>query len=128
MIPAIGQGALALETRTEDQPLREALHALDDGPTASCTAAERALMAGLGGSCHVPIGGHAVLEEDGTIWLRGVVLNPEGEIAVQSEIRGDAHDASQLGMSLAVELLESGAEAILRSLGIEPPAADGRHG
>jgi hydroxymethylbilane synthase len=128
MIPAIGQGALALETRTEDQPLREALHALDDASTASCTAAERALMAGLGGSCHVPIGGYAVLEEDGTIWLRGVVLGPEGETAVESEVRGDALDASQLGASLAVELLESGAEAILRSLGIEPPAAGGGHG
>ena len=128
MIPAIGQGALALETRADHQALRSALGALDDPRTACCTAAERALMAGLGGSCHVPIGGHATLEASGEIRLRGVVLSPEGETVVHSEVTGAPEDAIQLGTSLALELLGAGADAILRSLGIEPPALGGAHG
>jgi hydroxymethylbilane synthase len=128
MIPAIGQGALALETRAEDQRLRDALLPLDDATTAACTRVERSLMAGLGGSCHVPIGGHAVLVGSDTLWMRGVVLSPDGATVVAGEIRGAVDDAVALGTALAVQLLDSGADAILGALGITPPAGRGAHG
>lgn len=77
--------------------------------------AERAFNARLQGGCQVPIAGHALLDHD-QLWLRGLVGEPDGSRIVAGEIRGPAAEAETLGAALAEELLERGADTILRRL------------
>ncbi len=112
-LPAIGQGAIGVECRLDDRRTRELVTVLDDPATHVRVAAERAFNARLQGGCQVPIAGHAVLENE-QIWLRGLVGEPDGSQIVAGEIRGSAGDAERLGAALAEELLERGADDILR--------------
>jgi hydroxymethylbilane synthase len=112
MLPAVGQGALAIETREGDEVVRAACRPLEDPDTRRAVMAERALLAGLGGGCQVPIAAHAELS-DGALRLRAVVISPDGAQAVRDEIRGAPEDAEELGSELARRLLTSGAQAIL---------------
>ncbi|MDS4042798.1 MAG: hydroxymethylbilane synthase [Candidatus Competibacter sp.] len=114
-LPAIGQGAIGVECRLDDPRTRELIAALDDPATHIRIAAERAFNARLQGGCQVPIAGHALLDGDG-LWLRGLVGEPDGSRIVAGEIRGPAAEAERLGATLADELLERGAGAILRQL------------
>jgi hydroxymethylbilane synthase len=116
MLPAIGQGALALEGRADDDRIIGLCRALSDAQAEATTAAERALLAGLGGSCRTPIAGHAVLRE-GRLELRGLVGRPDGSELVRDQVEGAANDASALGAELARRLLARGAAAILAELG-----------
>jgi hydroxymethylbilane synthase len=114
-LPAIGQGAIGVECRLDDARTRELIAALDDPVTHGRVAAERAFNARLQGGCQVPIAGYAVLEGD-RLWLRGLVGDPDGSRIVAGEIRGPATAATTIGTTLAEELLERGADTILRRL------------
>jgi len=114
-LPAIGQGAIGVECRLDDARTQDFIAALDDPATHVRVMAERAFNARLQGGCQVPIAGHALLD-NGQLWLRGLVGEPDGSHLVFGERRGPAADAETLGAALAGELLERGADAILRRL------------
>lgn len=112
MLPAVGQGALGLECRTDDAPTRALLARLDDAPTHAAVLAERAMLHALGGGCQVPIG--AVAHLDGSeLRLRGAVLSPDGRRRVEATITGPAERAVALGEELAERLRAAGAAALL---------------
>jgi len=114
-LPAIGQGAIGIECRADDARINALLAPLADADTSIRIAAERALNARLMGGCQVPIAGYAELE-NGQIWMRGLVGSPDGREVIRGERRGPAGDAATLGTALAEELLERGAEGILREV------------
>jgi hydroxymethylbilane synthase len=117
MVPAVGQGALAVETRRGDRDLRRRLKALDDWPTRQAVRAERAVLVALGGGCQVPLGAHAWLLPDGaTLRLLAVVASPDGHCYVRSELEGPATAPARLGRRVARELMRGGAAAIVREV------------
>ena len=115
-LPAIGQGAIGIECRTDDPRVNDLLASLHHDSTAVCVQAERALNRRLEGGCQVPIGGHAILDDDGELHLRGLVGTVDGSQIVRGEIRGPIADAERLGITLAEELLDHGAKQILQDL------------
>ncbi|MFI0473313.1 hydroxymethylbilane synthase [Halomonas sp. HMF6819] len=113
-LPACGQGALGIECRLHDPELIALLAPLDDNDTATRVRAERAMNTRLEGGCQVPIAGHAVLDKaNETIWLRGLVGNPEGTEVLRAEGRGSIHEPEALGIRVAEDLLDQGAGDIL---------------
>src|SRR5512142_2362329 len=115
MLPAVAQGALALEARAADARTLARLAPLDDPPTRQRVEAERGLLRRLEGGCQVPIAAHATLE-DGRITLQALVASLDGARIVRGERRGPAADARALGEALGEELLAAGAAAILKEL------------
>ncbi|MFO0747612.1 MAG: hydroxymethylbilane synthase [Myxococcota bacterium] len=115
MLPAVGQGALAIEARGDDGAVLDLLvEALDHAPTQLETLAERAFLARLEGGCQVPIAGHATLDASGaSLHLRGFVGREDGSAVVRGEIHGVASRAPALGEELAERLLAQGARALL---------------
>ncbi len=101
--PAPGQGALAIEIRTDRNDLAEGLTALHDAKTCLCVQAERAFSRALGGSCHLPLGAYADIA-DGRLRLRGVFGGLSGETMQRGEIEGLPADAEALGLELAKQL------------------------
>lgn len=116
-VPAVGQGALAIEIREDDPRVSAVVARLHDPDTADAVTAERALLARLEGSCQVPLGAHATLDGD-TLTLDGFVANPDGTGFVRQARTADRVDAAKLGVELADELLGRGAKEILAALGI----------
>ena len=109
MIPAAGQGALALECRAVDGRSRALLGLLHDAGTAACVTAERAFLRAVGGSCQVPVGAHAVLAGDAAgVRLTAFLGAPDGSAIVRGQSVGDDPDA--VGRMLAQELLEQGGD------------------
>jgi hydroxymethylbilane synthase len=115
MLPAIGQGALALEARAGDQRVVTLCRALADAAAETTIAAERALLAGLGVGCRTPVAGHAIIE-GGKVVLRGLVGRPDASEIIREEVSGAPSDAAALGAELAQRLLARGADRILREL------------
>jgi hydroxymethylbilane synthase len=111
-LPAIGQGAVGIETRTDDTEVNALIAPLRCDKTWIAVSAERALNARLAGGCQVPIAGYALLEGD-EIWLRGLVGRPDGSEMLRAEIRGKATAAVALGVAVAEDLLAQGADKIL---------------
>ncbi|MDA0368876.1 MAG: hydroxymethylbilane synthase [Proteobacteria bacterium] len=103
-LPAVGQGIVAVEWRDEAPSVVEFVAALVDAPTQWCADAERAMLFELDGSCRTPIAGYAICTAQ-DIWLRGLVLDPDGSAAFAGERRGLAVDAHRLGTDLGHELL-----------------------
>jgi hydroxymethylbilane synthase len=120
MVPAVGQGALGLECRSDDAPVRALLAQLDHAPTHAAVVAERSLLRHLGGGCQVPIGGHATLPGE-TLTLHGVVLLPDGSQRIEGRVSGSPAEAEGLGRNLAVQMLGRGARTILQSVGLVSP-------
>ncbi|HUK65270.1 MAG TPA: hydroxymethylbilane synthase [Anaeromyxobacteraceae bacterium] len=120
MLPAVAQGALALEARLEDQATLERLAPLDHAETRERVEAERGLLRRLEGSCQVPIAAHATVQ-GGELTLRALVASLDGERLVRGEKSGSADEARALGEALAEELLARGAAQILRDLESAPP-------
>lgn len=112
MLPAVGQGALAVEIREEDSELREILRVLNDDETFACVTAERAFLRSLEGGCQVPIGANAVIEND-EIRLEGLVGSLNGNTNLREKISGEKSEAENLGLKLAQILIEKGANEIL---------------
>jgi hydroxymethylbilane synthase len=112
MLPAPGQGALAVECRTDDDLAAQLLEVLDDPRTRAAVEAERAVLATLEGGCSAPIGALAdVVEgEDGEeLWVRAIALSPDGGLSVRMSATGDPADAAGVGDRLAKEMLADGA-------------------
>lgn len=120
-LPAVGQGALAIECRQADKETRELLEFLNDRCTRLCTEAERGFLATVEGGCQVPVGVHAVSAETG-IRVEAVIASLDGSTllrdALEAEIK-DAQEARAVGVNLAEKLLARGGREILRSIGIE---------
>lgn len=114
-LPAVGQGAVGIECRLDDRATRALLAPLNHSETAVRVLAERAMNARLEGGCQVPIGSYAILEGD-TLWLRALVGEPDGSQIVRGERRGSVDSAEQMGIELAEELLQNGADSILKRL------------
>lgn len=114
-LPAVGQGAIGIESRTDDEEVNRFVAVLGDPDTADCVTAERGFNHRLNGGCQVPIAGYAELRA-GRIWLRGLVASPDGGLMVQGEIEGPRSEAARLGAALADRLLDQGAGLILRDL------------
>jgi hydroxymethylbilane synthase len=110
-LPAVGQGALAVQVRADDQEAYEVAAALDDAATRAAVTAERALERRLGGGCHAAV---AALAEarDGRLWLRALAGRPSGEM-VRGQAEGPEAEAEATGIRLAEELLSQGAAALL---------------
>jgi hydroxymethylbilane synthase len=118
-LPAVGQGVLAIQCRSDDRALLGMLEPLEDAATRAAVRAERAFMARLEGGCTVPLAGHARLDGAG-LWLRGMVGRPDGTRVIRGERRGPVASAEQLGHELAGELLEQGGAEILRAFARGP--------
>lgn len=114
-LPAGGQGAVGIETRSGDERVLDRLQCLHHEETATRVAAERAVNARLNGGCQVPIAAFAELESDG-LFLRGLVASVDGETMLTSELRGPAASAEAMGLALADDLLAQGAEEILAAI------------
>jgi hydroxymethylbilane synthase len=112
MLPAPGQGAIALECRLDDRATARAAAALDHVPTARCVAAERAFLARLGGGCNVPLGAYAEEVTGGELRLRGLVARTDGSAVLSGERRGALPE--DMGRELAAELLARGAAELMR--------------
>ena len=108
MCPAVGQGALAIETRTGEGTCR----VLDHAATRSAVMAERSLLAALSGGCSTPIGAHARVEGD-RIELMAVVLSADGARCVRDSATGSSREAERVGSELGGKLLAAGAGALL---------------
>lgn len=115
MLPAVGQGALAVETRERDEATVSMLALLDDQPTRAACVAERALLRALGGGCQLPIAAHAVVQ-DNHLRVDGLVAEISGETIIRAFADGVAADAEQLGKELALRLRERGAESLLSGI------------
>jgi hydroxymethylbilane synthase len=105
MLPAVAQGAIGIECRTGDDRVRGRLAALHHEDTATCIAAERAMLTALDGSCRTPIAGLARLDASGGIHLRALVASPNGRLMHRAERTGDAGDAVAIGADAGAELL-----------------------
>ncbi|HLK92534.1 MAG TPA: hydroxymethylbilane synthase [Polyangia bacterium] len=115
MLPAIGQGALALEARADDARVTALCRALSDPAAEVTVAAERALLAGLGVGCRTPVAGHATLAGD-ALTLAGLVGRPDASEMIHETATGAPGDAHALGAELARRLIARGAGQILREL------------
>lgn len=116
-LPAVGQGALGIECREGRDDLVELLAPLHHAESAACVAAERAMSRALAGSCQVPLGGFAIIEQ-GDLWLRGFVSSVDGQRVVRHELRGKPEHAEQIGAEMGAHLIASGADKILAELGM----------
>ncbi|MFO1081390.1 MAG: hydroxymethylbilane synthase [Reyranellaceae bacterium] len=113
MLPAVGQGAVCIECRSDDARTRGWLAAIDHPTTATRVAAEHAMLAVLDGSCRTPIAGHATLSADGALHLRGLIAKPDGSALIAGERRGPASDAVPMGRDLGEELKRRGGPGFL---------------
>jgi hydroxymethylbilane synthase len=114
-LPAVGQGAIAIESRVKDQEAAEILGKLDDEETRNVIIAERALLAALQGGCQVPLGAWARMER-GELLMEAAVCSVDGERYVRQKIAGPPAQAAELGQQMAKLLVENGARDILEEV------------
>ncbi|MDH5370389.1 MAG: hydroxymethylbilane synthase [Gammaproteobacteria bacterium] len=114
-LPAIGQGAVGIECRSDDAHVNNLIAPLNDNKTRIRVLAERAMNARLQGGCQVPIAGYAEYDR-GIVLLRGLVAQVDGKKIIRGEIAGPPENAEELGMVLAEDLLSRGADKILNEL------------
>ncbi len=111
-LPAVGQGAVGIESRADDAWVRTLLEPLNDPPTVVAVSAERAFLGRLEGGCQVPIAGHAVVANQ-TVKLEGLVASLDGTRVVRDRIAGPVEEAAPLGVALAERILGGGGKQIL---------------
>lgn len=119
MLPAAGQGVLAIQARVGaqgDTAVLDKLAFLDDPAARITTSAERAFLKGLGGGCQVPIAAHAVIVAPGRVFLRGLVARPDGRVMIQGSVEGDVAEAAALGAALAADVKARSGARILQEL------------
>jgi hydroxymethylbilane synthase len=115
-LPAVGQGALGIECRVDDTELLELIAPLNHADTADRVKAERALNRRLEGGCQVPIAAYALLEDEDTLWLRGLVGSVDGQQIFRVEGRAPRNEGERLGRELAEDLLALGADKVLAEI------------
>ena len=111
MLPQVGQGALAIEARSGDEPVLAALAGIEHGPSRVAVDAERGFLAELGGDCDLPAGAHATIGVDGTITVEGLLASLDGHVVLRHRVAGTDGDA--LGREVAAHLLSHGGAALL---------------
>ena len=111
-IPAVGQGAIALQSRVDDAGLLGMLTALDHSETRAAVTAERAFLRAMGGGCRTPMGAYGVVR-DGRLSVSGMAASVDGEQSFRATVEGAASEAEALGDALARRLLEDGASELL---------------
>lgn len=130
ILPAVGQGALAVEIREGDALTAGLIRSLEHWETERATCAERALLRGLEGGCQVPIGTFGIVEREGPgeyiLRLTAAVGSLDGTTIIRGKVHGDPEEAEALGSRLATALLSGGADAILRSIRPEHAAEEAR--
>jgi hydroxymethylbilane synthase len=114
MLPAVGQGALAIEARCDDNATLALLEPLDHPPTHQAVLAERTLLATLLGGCLAPVGGVARLDSQGKLRLDAVVLSPDGKVRLAASGIADSGRALELGAQVAGQLIAQGASVLIR--------------
>jgi hydroxymethylbilane synthase len=112
MCPAVGQGALAIETRDDGGPAFQIAQRLEHPEVRAAVTAERAVLAALGGGCQAPVGSYAYVN-DATLYVIGLVVSPDGSKMIRHAKHGSVGDAAGLGHALAVQLLSEGGKEIL---------------
>jgi hydroxymethylbilane synthase len=112
MLPAVGQGALGIELRKDDDELLAGLSFLNDDKTTVAVAAERSFLSRLEGGCQVPIGAFAEVD-NGEVEVTGLVASIDGKVVLKESLKGPSEEAQQLGTQLANKLLDMGARDIL---------------
>ena len=112
MLPAVGQGAVAVEIRSDDARTATVVSKLDHHPTRICITTERAFLRRLEGGCQVPIGAHATLDGD-KLTLEGLIGNLDGTVVFREHLSGNPEEADSLGTKLADSLIELGARELL---------------
>jgi len=115
MCPAVGQGALAVETRADGGIAYEIASRLDHRESRIAVTAERAVLRALGGGCQVPIGAYATVDA-GALLLRAIIVSPDGTEIIRKEVRGAAEDADRVGAAMGEELLAEGGREILEAV------------
>lgn len=123
MCPAVGQGALGIETRAGGAAFA-IVSRLDHGPSRAAVTAERAALAAMGGGCQVPMGAHAEVE-GGQLRVHAVVADPDGSFVISASMSGRIEDAVEIGAETARRLLAQGARAILSKVYGEAPMLAG---
>tara|TARA_Y100000817_G_scaffold229527_1_gene182049 strand:- start:260 stop:1180 length:921 start_codon:yes stop_codon:yes gene_type:complete len=113
VLPAVGQGAIGIECRTNDETTQQLIAPLNDKYTSLCVLTERAFSRRLNGGCQLPIASHAVIENN-QIKVDGLVARLDGSKVIRLQKIGELEDADKIGSSLAEALLDNGADAILK--------------
>jgi len=113
MLPAVGQGALGLETRAADQDTIEAVVQLDHRPTHAAVLAERALLAALRAGCLAPVGAFGSVDDQGTLQLTAAVLSADGSQRIESTAGGPLEDSVSIGQRVAEDLVGQGARNLI---------------
>ncbi|MBN2805649.1 MAG: hydroxymethylbilane synthase [Prolixibacteraceae bacterium] len=115
MMPAVAQGAIAIEVRENDREVMELLSSINHLPTWTAVLAERAFLRTLEGGCQVPLGCYSMIEND-TISLHGFVASVDGSQYIQEQISGSIDEAEECGVALAQKLIDKGAASILNQI------------
>lgn len=119
-LPAVGQGALAIEARADDEATLSLIAFLDDAATRTAARAERAFLARVEGGCQVPVGVYAEAADE-ALEMEAVIASIDGERLYRKKKAGSALDAEKIGRALAEELLAMGGKEILQELGLLQP-------
>ena len=117
ILPAVGQGALAIEAREDDAETRELVTFLNDEATVACAKAERAFLARVEGGCQVPVGVYAT-PEDGGLHVEAVIASLDGKRLYRDHVSGQVKDAETIGTQLADKLLDMGGIDIMHEIGL----------
>lgn len=115
-LPAVGQGAIAIECRAQDQSIIDHIMPLHHAATAARIWAERAFNRRLEGGCQVPLAAYAEHRADDQLWIRGLVGAVDGSTILRAEVTGSVHAAEELGLSLADDVLSQGAADLLQAV------------
>ena len=118
MLPAVGQGALAIECRAGDAEILSAIAFLRDAGMTTAAQAERAFLRRVEGGCQIPVGVYAEVDDDGQISIDAMIASVDGQRICRSDAHGAGEQAEVLGTALAEELLDAGGREILKEIGI----------
>lgn len=117
LLPQVGQGALAVECRSDDADVRELLAGIDHGPSSRAVTAERAFLTEVGGGCDLPVGAHATVSDDGAITLSALIASPDGRVLLRHSATGD--DPLILGHGVGRHLLDkAGGRSLMEELAV----------
>ena len=118
VLPAVGQGALAIETRAADKEVRELIAFLNDEETVQCAMAERSFLAQVEGGCQVPVGVYATPAGEGKLQVEAVIASLDGSKLYRDKLTGPAEDCEKIGRELADKLLAMGGLQIMQEIGL----------